>query len=155
MRRFLFLAVCKAGGALYKKPAGLSIDWLPDTWCFLRRCLRGVIMGPSSRWEIFGRKVQHGWGASALALSGSSERTEWSGDSPLDDSFSARLESEGGGGAGPAGLHHGACQPGQRLGSKADRGTGRKAAAGYGGVNWGFGGWPGGGLGLPPCISGR
>src|SRR3954452_19889007 len=98
MRRFLFLAVCKAGGALYKKPAGLSIDWLPDTWCFLRRCLRGVIMGPSSRWEIFGRKVQHGWGASALALSGSSERTEWSGDSPLDDSFSARLESEGGGG---------------------------------------------------------
>src|SRR5215218_6443830 len=86
--------------------------------------------------------VWHGWGASALALSGSSEWTERSGNRPLRDSVSARLESGGDGGPGPAGLHRGARQPGQRLGSGADRDTGREAVARHEEVNWRSGGLP-------------
>ena len=65
-----------------------------------------------------------------------------SGNRPLHDSVSARLESGGGGGPGPAGLHRGARQPGQRLGSGTDRDTGGEAVAGHEGVTWRSGGLP-------------
>src|SRR3954469_15835269 len=99
-------------------------------------------MGSEFPWKILCRKVWHGSGASALALPGSSERTERSGNRPLYDSIPARLESGGGGGPGSAGLHRAARQPGQRLGFRADRGTDREAAARHEAVNWWSGGLP-------------